>query len=126
EVPDPVFLFDVYPLHPRVKAVSGALFRKHEYFSAVFEATKAFNYFLRTQTGLSSGETNLARECFGDPHSSNINSPQIQLNALDPVSPDARSHKTSNVAIAISRTGSSSHSDTRRDTSHGTPVGASW
>jgi uncharacterized protein (TIGR02391 family) len=93
DVPDPVFLFDLYPLHPRIKAISGPLFQKGEYFSAVFEASKALNDFLRAKTGSASSEITLARECFGDPTSSNIVGPKIQLNPLDPTSTDFRSQQ---------------------------------
>ncbi len=91
--PDPSLLFELYPLHPRVKAITRSLFHKGEYFSAAFEATKALNDFLRESTGSQESETTLVRNVFGDPTSREIRDPKIKFNSLDPASPDYRSQQ---------------------------------
>ncbi len=90
--PDPSLLFELYPLHPRIKAITGSLFNKGEYFSAVFEATKVFNDYLRESTGSQESETRLVRNTIGDPASDILN-PKIKFNLLDPTSPDYRSQQ---------------------------------
>lgn len=91
--PDPVILFDIYPLHPRVKNISEALFKKGEYFNAVFEATKALNDFIREITGSCDGEIQLVQNTFGNPNANDIKSPKIKFNALDPGSTDYKSQQ---------------------------------
>jgi len=91
--PDPSLLFELYLLHPRIKAITRSLFHKGEYFSAVFEATKALNDFLRERTGSRDSETTLVRNVFGDPASREIRDPKIKFNPLDPASPDYRSQQ---------------------------------
>lgn len=91
--PDPAILFDVYPLHPRVKAISESLFKKSEYFNAVFEATKALNDFIRDLTGLPDSEIKLVQNVIGDPNAREIKSPKIRFNPLDPTSTDYKSQQ---------------------------------
>jgi uncharacterized protein (TIGR02391 family) len=91
--PDPTLLFELYPLHSRIKAITRSLFQKGEYFSAVFEATKAFNDFLRESIDLHDSEITLVRNVFGDPASREIRDPKFKFNPLDPASPDYRSQQ---------------------------------
>lgn len=49
--PDPVLLFNYYPLHPRVKEISASLFKIGEYSNSVEEAAKALNAFIQEKTG---------------------------------------------------------------------------
>lgn len=91
--PEPSMLFDMYPLHPRVKEIAGSLFRNGEYLNAVFEAVKALNDFIRTRTGLSSGETALIETALGNPSAREIKNPRLKFNALDPGSLDYRSQQ---------------------------------
>ncbi len=90
--PDPLMLFELYPLHPRIKTITKSLFQKGEYFSAVFEASKALNNFLRETTGSQESETELVRNTLGDPKK-DIIGPKIKFNLLDPASPDYRSQQ---------------------------------
>jgi uncharacterized protein (TIGR02391 family) len=91
--PEPSLLFELYPLHPRIKAITRSLIHKGEYVSAVFEATKALNDFLRESTGSQESETSLVRAAFGDPASKEIRDPTIKFNPLDPASPDYKSQQ---------------------------------
>lgn len=91
--PDPNILFDVYSLHPRIKAISESLFKKGEYFSAVFEATKALNDFIRELTSSHDSEIALIKNVIGDPNAKEIKSPKIKFNALDPKSSDYKSQQ---------------------------------
>jgi uncharacterized protein (TIGR02391 family) len=91
--PEPSLLFELYPLHPRIKAITSSLIHKGEFFSAVFEATKALNDFLRESIGSQESETTLVRTAFGDPASREIKDPTIKFNPLDPASPDYRSQQ---------------------------------
>ncbi len=90
--PDPSLLFELYPLHPRIKEITRSLFTKGEYFNAVFEATKALNNFLRESTGSQESETRLVRSTIGDPTSDILN-PKIKFNLLAQTSPDYRSQQ---------------------------------
>jgi uncharacterized protein (TIGR02391 family) len=90
--PDPSLLFELYPLYPRIKSITRSLFNNGEYFSAVFEATKALNDFLREKTGSQDSETTLVRNVMGDP-TRDIRDPKIKFNLLDPTSPDHRSQQ---------------------------------
>lgn len=91
--PDPMLLFNIYPLHPKVKASAKSLFEKGEYSNAVFEATKTFNEFIREKTGLGDSETTLMLKAMGDPSSKNIENPKIKFNPLDPNSTDYKSQQ---------------------------------
>jgi len=91
--PDPSMLFELYTLHPRIRAISETLFSKGEYLNAVFEATKAFNDFLRERTGSHESETALVRYALGDPSSKEIKDPKIKFNPLDPTSQDYKSQQ---------------------------------
>lgn len=90
--PDPSLLFNLYPLHPRIKSITEPLFNKEGYFDAVFEATKALNNFIREKTGSHDSETTLVRNVIGDP-SKEIKNPKIKFNPLDSTSPDYKSQQ---------------------------------
>lgn len=93
EDPDPVFLFDWYPLHPRIKEISGSLFMKEEYVPAVFEALKALNETIKAKSGLSKSETELIVTAFGDPQAKEIKNAVIKFNDLDPASMSYKSQQ---------------------------------
>lgn len=90
--PDSSMLFNLYPLHPRIKSIAEPLFNKEGYFDAVFEATKALNNFIREKTGSHDSETTLVRNVIGDP-SKEIRNPKIKFNPLDLTSPDYKSQQ---------------------------------
>ncbi|MGB8216271.1 MAG: TIGR02391 family protein [Candidatus Methanoperedens sp.] len=90
--PDPSMLFNLYPLHPRIKSIAEPLFNKEGYFDAIFEATKALNNFIREKTGSHDSETTLVRNVIGDP-SKEIKNPKIKFNPLDLTSPDYKSQQ---------------------------------
>lgn len=91
--PNPNMLFDMYVLHERIKNVTESLFKKGEYYNAVFEATKVLNDFIRDKTGSKESEINLVKSSFGDPNSKEIKDPTIKFNLLDQQSPDYRSQQ---------------------------------
>jgi len=91
--PDPNMLFDMYLLHDRIRNVTESLFKKGEYFNAVFEATKVLNDFIRDKTQSSESEINLVKASLGDPNSKEIKNPKIKFNLLDPQSTDYRSQQ---------------------------------
>ena len=73
--PDPHLLFELYPLHPRIKEIAGSLFRTGEYKNAVEEATKALNAFIQTKVGNSSRtEAELVQATMNPPN------PKIKFN----------------------------------------------
>jgi uncharacterized protein (TIGR02391 family) len=51
-ITDPYVLFDVYPLHRRVRQIAEKHFRNGACSVAVFEATKVLNEFIQEQTGV--------------------------------------------------------------------------
>lgn len=59
--PDPNLLFDLYPLHPRVREISASLFKNGEYENAVEEATKALSAFIQEKTGSTKTEAELVQ-----------------------------------------------------------------
>jgi len=59
--PDPNLLFDLYPLHSRVKEIAGSLFKSGEYKNAVEEATHALNAFIQDKTGSTKTEAKLVQ-----------------------------------------------------------------
>lgn len=48
--PEPTFLFDWFPLHPRIREVARDHFLNQKYVSAVFEATKALNELIQERS----------------------------------------------------------------------------
>ena len=82
EFVDPNLLFDEYPLHPLIRASSDSLFKKGEYFNAVFEASKTLNDLIKERSGSQNSETQLIKEVIGKPEN-DISSPKIKFNALD-------------------------------------------
>jgi uncharacterized protein (TIGR02391 family) len=91
--PDPNMLFDMYILHDRIRNVTESLFKKGEYYNAVFEAAKALNDFIREKTQSKESEINLVKVSFGDPNSKEIKNPIIKFNPLDPLSADYKSQQ---------------------------------
>jgi uncharacterized protein (TIGR02391 family) len=63
--PDPNLLFDLYPLHPRVKEIARKPFKEGNYIHAVFEATKALEEYLKRITGIDRNCRPLVQEIFG-------------------------------------------------------------
>ena len=59
--PDPNLLFDLYPLHPRVKEIAASLFKSGEYNNSVEEAAKALNAFIQSKTGSTKTEAALVQ-----------------------------------------------------------------
>ncbi|MBC7094482.1 TIGR02391 family protein [Thermococcus sp.] len=49
ELPNPHVVFDNYPLHPEVRRIAEGLYKKGEYLSAVFEASKLLEDHIRNQ-----------------------------------------------------------------------------
>jgi len=49
---DPNMLYDIYPLHKRVREISEKHFKKGTYVAAVDQATKVFNEFIQEKTGI--------------------------------------------------------------------------
>lgn len=74
--PDPNLLFEYYPLHPRVKEIARKPFKKGNYVHAVFEATKAFERYLKDLTGVDQTCRRLVRETM------DRSSPRIRFNPL--------------------------------------------
>lgn len=74
--PDPDFLFEFYPLHPRVKEIARKPFREGNYIHAVFEATKAFEEWLKRITGIDKTCRPLVQESLGG------TSPRVRFNRL--------------------------------------------
>ncbi len=72
----PVNLFDKMQLHPRVIAASQSLFRDGHYASAILEAYKAFNNFVKGKTNLALDGKALMSKVF------NEDAPLIKLNEL--------------------------------------------
>jgi len=93
--PDPNMLFDIYILHKRIRSVTESLFKKGEYYNAVFEATKALNDFIREKTGLQDGERSLVQKVFGG------DNPIIKINAFDKNSPDFKSQKNEQTGFQL-------------------------
>jgi len=91
--PDPNMLFDMYVLHDRIRNVTKSLFKKGEYYDAVFEATKALNDFIREKTQRKESEINLVKVSFGDPNSKEIKNPIIKFNPLEPLLADYQSQQ---------------------------------
>lgn len=48
-LPNPHVLFDNYPLHPEVRRISEALYKKGEYLNAVFEASKLLEDYISSR-----------------------------------------------------------------------------
>jgi uncharacterized protein (TIGR02391 family) len=49
--PEPMLLFEYFPLHPRVREIANSLFRNGEYVSAVFEACKVLKEAIERKSG---------------------------------------------------------------------------
>lgn len=94
--PDPVMLFDNYPLHSRIKGGAvESLFKKGDYFNAVFEATKILNNFVREDTGLQESERQLMQKAFGG------DDPPIKFNPLNKKATDFRSQKNEQEGLRL-------------------------
>lgn len=74
--PDPNLLFELYPLHPRVKDIARKPFKEGNYIHAVFEATKAFEEWLKRITGIDKTCRPLVQESLGGA------SPHVRFNRL--------------------------------------------
>jgi uncharacterized protein (TIGR02391 family) len=59
--PDPNLLFDLYPLHPRIREITASLFKNGEYQNAVEEATKALSAFIQEKTNSQKTEAELVQ-----------------------------------------------------------------
>lgn len=99
--PDPVMLFDDYPLHPRIKGVAESLFKQGEYFNAVFEATKVLNDLVRRITKSQEHEINLMQSAMGDPKAKEIKNPKIKFNELDPTVLDYQSQQNEQRGLSM-------------------------
>jgi len=89
-IPDPNMLFDYYPLHPRIKQIAQSDFKQGNYFSAVFEACKALEDFLKTVSGSTSIGVRLVSDVLGRPdvNANNYSPPTVKINNLDQTSVD--------------------------------------
>jgi conserved hypothetical protein TIGR02391 len=74
--PSPSILFDLYPLHDRIKKVSENLFRSGSYMQAVFEATKVLESAIKEKSCISKSGRSLVQE------SMKKNNPQICFSEL--------------------------------------------
>ncbi|BBM69292.1 TIGR02391 family protein [Rhodothermus marinus] len=72
--PDPNLLFEFYLLHPRVKDIARKHFENGNYLTAVFEAAKAFEKYLKELTGIEQTCRPLVQQSMGG------NSPRIKFN----------------------------------------------
>lgn len=93
--PDPDMLFDNHPLHPRIREVTESLYKKGEYFNAVFEATKVLNDFVRSITGLQESERKLMQKAFGG------DDPPIKFNPLNKKATDFKSQKNEQEGLRL-------------------------
>jgi len=75
-IASPIQLFDAMQFHPKVIQVSESLFKTHNYASAIFEAFKAVNNYVKAKTGLTLDGVNLMEKVF------NENKPILKLNEL--------------------------------------------
>jgi uncharacterized protein (TIGR02391 family) len=50
--PDPILLFEYFPLHPKVRAIAQDHFRNGKYVTAVFEACKKLNELIQEKSGV--------------------------------------------------------------------------
>lgn len=74
--PDPNLLFELYPLHPRVKEIARKHFKECNYLHAVLEAVKAFEEYLKELTRIDKTCRPLVQESLGG------KSPRIRFNSL--------------------------------------------
>ncbi len=74
--PHPNVLFELYPLHPRVRDVARKLFKEGNYLHAVFEAAKAFEEHLKKITRIEQTCRSLVQQSFS------VESPRIKFNEL--------------------------------------------
>jgi len=72
--PDPNLLFELYPLHPRIKEIAASLYKNGEYPNAVEEATKALSTFIQEKTGCRKAEAELVQSVM-----KNFPKPTLQL-----------------------------------------------
>lgn len=88
--PDPVMLFDYYPLHPRVRQIAEEDFKQENYFGAVFEACKALEDYLKQISGSKKIGIALVEGMLGKPDmtSQSFSLPPVKINPLDPRSRD--------------------------------------
>lgn len=76
-MPDPRILFNIYPIHERLRQVSRSLFEKGEYSASVFEATKVLDTVVREGTGLEATGRPLMQEAMRP------KDPYIRFNRLE-------------------------------------------
>lgn len=88
--PDPKMLFDFYPLHPSIRKISEEDFKNGSYFSAVFEACKVLEDFLKTVSGSTKIGVGVVSDVLGKPdmNSKNFIPPKIKINPLNSTSVD--------------------------------------
>lgn len=77
ERPDPRTLFNIYPMHERIRQVSRSLFEQGEFSASVFEATKVLESVVREKTGLENTGRSLMQEAM------NVREPRIKFNRLE-------------------------------------------
>jgi uncharacterized protein (TIGR02391 family) len=88
--PEPIMLFDYYPLHSRVRQIAGEDFKQGNYLGAVFEACKALEDYLKRISGSSRIGVALVEDVLGKPNMSshNFSAPLVKVNPLDTTSTD--------------------------------------
>lgn len=88
--PEPIMLFDYYPLHSRVRQIAEEDFKRGNYFGAVFEACKALEDYLKRISGSSKIGVALVEDVLGKPDMSsrNFSAPRVKVNPLDTTSTD--------------------------------------
>lgn len=74
--PDPNLLFELYPLHPCVKAMARKYFQEGNYVHAVLESAKVFEEHLKEITGIDKNCRPLVQESF------RVETPKIRFNTL--------------------------------------------
>jgi len=78
QAPDPNMLFDIYPLHKRVRQIAEKHFKEKSYVVAVEQATKVLNEFIQEKSGIKSkGEAELVQSTM---KISKSQSPKIKFN----------------------------------------------
>lgn len=88
--PDPIMLFEYYPLHSRVRQIAEKDFKAGNYFGAVFEACKALEDYLKHVSNSTKIGVRLVEEVLGKPDMSSrtFSTPIVKLNPLDNTSRD--------------------------------------
>lgn len=88
--PDPIMLFEYYPLHSRVRQIAEKDFKAGNYLGAVFEACKALEDYLKQVSSSTKIGVRLVEEVLGKPDMSShtFSTPRVKLNPLDSASRD--------------------------------------